>query len=214
MKIGTKNEDAILHALRCHHQVSDLWSGGLFESKQYPWLAASPDAIAIVKAPGGREVVATVEVKTRVSPQRIVQAEEIARKYNDKPIVCVVGENTMSDIMDKDHATQVLIQMITLKVHWALYIVGQPGTSSSTGRIIYTVFVHAPTQPLQQFMDEATAAFEPVLSRFYTNTTVDAVMESLPDTIPEKQHNLIRSRWPFFTLCRNFVMPDMLSGQR
>jgi hypothetical protein len=212
MKIGTKNEDAILRALRCHQQVSDLWSCGLFESKEYPWLAASPDAIAIVKAPGGRTVVATVEVKTRVSPQRIAQAEEIARQYTDKPIVCVVGENNMSDVMDKDHATQVLIQMITLKVQWALYVVGQPGTASNTGRIIYIVFVYAPTEPLQQFMDEATAAFEPVLSRFYTNTTVDAVMESLPDTILEKQRNLIRSRWPFFTLCRNFVVPDMYFG--
>jgi hypothetical protein len=49
MNIGTKNEDVILTAFWSYNIVTDIFSCGLLESKSVPWLAASPDAIAIIK---------------------------------------------------------------------------------------------------------------------------------------------------------------------
>jgi hypothetical protein len=76
MWIGTKNEGAVLTAFRSYNFVTEIFSCGLLESKDVPWLAASPDAMAIIKNPNGNKVLATVEVKTGVSTQRIAEAEK------------------------------------------------------------------------------------------------------------------------------------------
>jgi hypothetical protein len=86
MVIGTKNEDAILKSFASLHIVHEVFDCGLFESKHHPWLAASPDGFALFDSPGspssdGEQYVrhfGTLEVKTRVSPERIAMAEEIA----------------------------------------------------------------------------------------------------------------------------------------
>jgi hypothetical protein len=51
MQIGTKNEDTILAVFWNHNNGTDFFCRCLLESKHIPWLAASPDAIAIVKKP-------------------------------------------------------------------------------------------------------------------------------------------------------------------
>lgn len=100
MCIGTKNEDAILATFKNHSN-----SRGLLESKHVPWLAVSPDAIAIIKNPHGEKVLATVEVKTRVAPERITEAETSAARWNNKLIVCIIGTDDAEEVMDKDHIT-------------------------------------------------------------------------------------------------------------
>jgi hypothetical protein len=114
IRIGTKNEDAILAAFKNHSNVTDMFSCGLLESKHVPWLAASPNAIAVVKNPHGGKVLATVDMKTRVAPKSITEAETIAARWNNK--------------------------------------LGQAGTSNTTGRIIYTVFLCASTEILNEFV--------------------------------------------------------------
>jgi hypothetical protein len=136
MRIGTKNEDAILCAFRSLRQVTDIFCCGLVENKELPWLAASPDVIFIVKNPQGEKVLAMVEVKTRVSPTRIAEAERIASHWNNKLIMCVVGVDDITSVMDKEHETQIMIQMAMLHLNWAVYLVGQPGMQNTQGRII------------------------------------------------------------------------------
>jgi hypothetical protein len=67
MRIGSKNEDAVLMAFASLPSVTDIFQCGLFESKVYSWLAASPNDIAIIMEPEGNKKVAVVEIKTRVS---------------------------------------------------------------------------------------------------------------------------------------------------
>jgi hypothetical protein len=76
-------------------------------------LAASPDAVAILKDPNGNKVLATVEVKSRVSPQRIAAAERIAQQYDNKLISCGLDSDNVEEVMDKEHAPQIMIQMST-----------------------------------------------------------------------------------------------------
>jgi hypothetical protein len=137
MRISTKNEDAIWAAFHNFNIVTDIFQCGFLESKFIPWLAISPDAIAIVRSPEGQKVLATIELKTRVSPEHVAEAEQIAARWNHKMIVCILGTNNKKDIMVKEHATQVMIQMATCNLNWAVYIVGQPGTSNTHGRILY-----------------------------------------------------------------------------
>jgi hypothetical protein len=76
-------------------------------------LAASPDAIVIIKNPDGNKVIATVEVKTRVSLERITEAERIAAWWNHKLIICIAGTDDIEVVMDNEHTTRVMIQMAT-----------------------------------------------------------------------------------------------------
>jgi len=78
MRIGTKNEDAILLAFCSSDKVTDIFSCGLLESKEISWLVACPDAVAIIKTPNGDKALASVEVNTRVLLTHIAEAERIA----------------------------------------------------------------------------------------------------------------------------------------
>jgi hypothetical protein len=67
MRIGTKNEDAILLAFCSSDKVTEI-----------SWLVACPDAVAIIKTPNGDKALASVEVNTRVLLTHIAEAERIA----------------------------------------------------------------------------------------------------------------------------------------
>jgi hypothetical protein len=53
MVIGTTNETAILLAFSRNPFVLHLFECGLFECYHYPWLAASPDSIAVLRTSSG-----------------------------------------------------------------------------------------------------------------------------------------------------------------
>jgi len=54
-------------------------------------------------------VLATIEVKTRVSPECIAKAETIAA-WNNKLIVYIISTDDTAAVMDREHLTQVMIQ--------------------------------------------------------------------------------------------------------
>ena len=84
------------------------------------------------------------------APEPIAEAKTIAARWNNKLIVCIIGTDDAEEVMDKDHLTQVMIQMATCNLHWGVYIAGQAGTLNTTGRIIYTVFLYASTEILKE----------------------------------------------------------------
>jgi hypothetical protein len=160
MRIGSKNEDAVLMAFTSFPSVTDIFQCGLFESKVYPWLAASPDGIAIIMEPESNKKAAVVEIKTRVSLQRILAAEEIHAKYNDNKIIeTFIGSPVFEEVVEKDHATQLMMQMSTVGVDWAVYIVAKAGTQGSSGRIIYAVLVHFPPLQFEHFIERIVNKF-------------------------------------------------------
>jgi hypothetical protein len=167
MRIGSKNEDAVLMAFASFCSVTDIFQCGLFESKVYPWLAASPDGIAIIMEPEGNKKVAVVEIKTWVSLEQIRAAEEICAKYNDNEIIeTFIGSPIFEEVVKKDHATQLMIQMSTVGIDWAVYIVTQAGTQGSSGRIIYAVLVHFPPLEFEHFIEQILNKFGQLLNPF------------------------------------------------
>jgi hypothetical protein len=114
--------------------------------------------------------------------------------------------------MDKEHATQGLIQMATCQVNWGAYVVGKPCTSNTNGRILYTVLVYATDKIIDDFMSSTINMFDSVLNPFYNSTSVDDLEQKLPATLSSDDVKLIRSRWPFFTLAWSYVVPNMYYG--
>jgi hypothetical protein len=71
-----------------------------------------------------------VEVKTRVFASQIAEEERIAAQWNNNIIICIVGEHDLTAVMVKDPVRQIMIQMASLQLHWAVHLVGQPGTTN------------------------------------------------------------------------------------
>jgi hypothetical protein len=66
MVAGKKNEPAVLEACLQHDQAADIWECGLFEAKDCSWLAAAPNAIALLQLEENFQLIlAPVEIKTK-----------------------------------------------------------------------------------------------------------------------------------------------------
>jgi hypothetical protein len=164
------------------------------------------------KNPDGEKVLATVEVKTRVLQERVAEAERIAAYWNHKLIVCIIGTDDVEAIMDKEHATQVLIQTATCNMNWATYVASQLGTTNTNGKILYTVLDYATTEVLNDFILSTITMFNSVLLPFYNSTSIDELEDKLPETLFRNDIKLIQSRWACFTLARSYVVPNMYYG--
>jgi hypothetical protein len=98
--------------------------------------------------------VAVVEIKTRVARERIRAFEEIRAKYNDREIIiCYIGSPIFEEVVEEDHAAQLMVQMATVGADWAVYIVAQAGTQVGTGRIIYAVMSLFPPILFESFIE-------------------------------------------------------------
>ena len=205
MVTGTKNESAILYALLHNRFIEAIYECGLFESKCHPWLAASPDAIALIHSSNGRRL-AVVEIKTRVSHERIAKAEEIAEKHNNKVIMCTIDDDDWKEVIEKDHQAQLLVQMAVLEFQHCVYVVGQAGTRGVSGRIIYTVIARAPEGVVDQFTALLTNTFEPLLSPFFANSNISQVLQQLPKELSDDVKRIIETRWILFNNMRQYKL--------
>jgi hypothetical protein len=121
MVIGTKNESAVLTAFSRNNYMEQVFECGLLECLNLPWLAASPDGVAVLKVLAG-QVIATVKVKTRASADQIASAEQVAAKYVEDSglILCTIGDDVWKEVVDKDHLTQIMVQLSVLKLRYCI----------------------------------------------------------------------------------------------
>jgi phage tail sheath protein FI len=154
MVTGAKNESAVLQAFSKLSYVRIIFEVGLLENKTYPWMAASPDGVAVVGFMPEENIVASIEIKTRVSTEQIQQAEEIAAKYQHKLIVCDIGDETWKECIEEEHSTQVLLQLWVMRLQLAFYIVATPGSSTSNGKITYIFMGNLILDYANQFFDQ------------------------------------------------------------
>jgi hypothetical protein len=125
---GKTNESAILTAFSRNTYVLHLFECNLFKCLHLPCLAASPDAIAVLRISSGNYL-AIIEVKTRVSVERIISVIEcITEKHQHKRIFCTIGDNVWNKVVDKDHSVQIMVQLSIMKLNFCVYLVGQAGT--------------------------------------------------------------------------------------
>jgi hypothetical protein len=111
MVTGAKNESVVLQAYSKLSYVRGIFEVELLENTTCPWMAALPDRVVVVGFQDDKNVVASIEIKTRVAVERIQHAEEIAAKYHHKLIVCDIGDDTWKECIEEEHSTQVLLQL-------------------------------------------------------------------------------------------------------
>ena len=194
MVIGAKNESAVLQAFSKLSYVRSIFEVGLLENKTYPWMAASPDGVAVVGFMPEENVVASIEIKTRVSMERIQQAEEIAAKYQHKLIVCEIGDETWEECVESEHSTQVLLQLWVMRLQRAFYIVATPGSSTSNGKITYIVMGNLILDYANEFFDKYMDRIGKLLIRFYRASSIAEIQKAIPHDVEQNAREVITTR--------------------
>ena len=213
MVVGAKNEDAVLTAFSTPNYVLQVLSCGLFESKKYPWLAASPDAIAVIRAKEERHYVCVVEIKTRTTESTIAEAELLLMKYNNKTShTTSTGDDTWNDLVPPDHSNQILLQMLVTGCNHCCYICARPGTAHSKGRIIYQVFGQLTSayanERVKRLLDHTTSLLQP----FFTSNSWDELKPQLPPNLSSSDIEMVRTRWVFFKAVRKEALSCGMTG--
>jgi hypothetical protein len=209
MVAGTKNEPAILSALLQHEYVVNLFECGLLESKEVPWLAASPDAIAELELPGSdRYDLAVVEIKTKVSHDRIANSRRIQARYNSLWIEAEVGGEIWNDCVEAEHQTQLMVQMAVTKCSYCCYVVAKAGFEGSQGRILYIVLGKVAHEAIGEFIVTLHDCCNDLLSPFYPDMEDVHATLRFPADLAEDTVQTIISRWYFFKLMRDYVMTE------
>ncbi len=131
MVFGSKNEEAVLLHLASKNYVLNMYDCGLLESKDSPWLVASPDAIAVIDSGDGEAKRCVVEVKTRVSPEKIAEALRIAKKHNNAVIFTDFEGDVWKKCVEQDHRNQIMVQLIVTGFKHCCYIVSRAGSEGA-----------------------------------------------------------------------------------
>jgi hypothetical protein len=203
---------AVLQAFSKLNYVASIFEVGLLENKTYPWIAASPDGVAVVGFQEDENVVASIEIKTRVSLEQIQQAEEIAAKYHHKLIVCDIRDETWKECIEEVHSTQMLLQLWVLRLQLAFYIFATPGSSNSNRKITYIVMGNLILDDANAFFDQYLDHIGRLLIPFYRMSTIAELQEALPHEMEKNTMAVITTRWPFFTATQRHAIEEMESG--
>jgi hypothetical protein len=71
------------------------------------------------------------------------------------------------------------------------------GSSGNKGRIIY--FVAASVQPhyIEEFIEKLSMKVSHILTPFFQSTTIEQLLDQLPNNVSCTTQDIIASRWPF-----------------
>ncbi len=127
-------------------------------------------------------------------------------KYQHKRIFCTIGDDVWSEVVDKDHSVQIMVQLCVMKINYCVYLVGQAGTRGASGWILYTVIGKCTMEYMTNFMSTVRDKFEAVLLPFFNSENVKELLEKLPETTSERNKKKIESRWLFFRDIRKHLL--------
>jgi hypothetical protein len=214
MVIGTKNEDAVLLAFSKLPHVLHVYSVGLLENKHYPWLVASPDAIAVLQNPNGCTPVCVVEVKTRTTETTIQAAEALAEKYKNKEgdIWAEVEDDVWNELVPKDHSDQVILQMIVSGCITCCYLCSRPGMERQKGRILYQVVAKICQELMSEKLRKLYETTKDILEPFFICDNIDVLCRQLPTNLSKSDLEVIKTRWPFFQKFWSTILPKRDCG--
>jgi hypothetical protein len=114
-------------------------------------------------------------------------AESIARKYNHELIGCDYGDEKWNECIEADHANQMMVQMAVLRINYCLYVVARPGSTRGRGKIIYCVAASVHPKHIDAFVQKLYDKVDRILRPFFTSTTVEEVLEELPNFMDRTQ---------------------------
>ena len=201
MMRGSASEGAGLSALNSLPFIVTVFECGMLAMKHSRYLARSPDGVALVDAQILQKfnteeghvvneneipfVLATVEIKTRVTSKSLNTALELA---TEDAAFCEVGHETFRKYIPESHTAQVLLQMMILDVNVAIYL-----AAVETG-LLYAVYVHCSDVHLATCQSILTAQTSELVQWAYTEGG------TVPELINDECKECVESRHKYWKL--------------
>ena len=158
MKKGTKNDKAVMRALKAMAWSKGVWDVGLVAMKEHPWIAVSADGVARVQRPGAEEcITVTLEIQSTVNQNTVARAKRIREEFGTNYWECEVPSEVWFRSVPPEYRGQLVHQAMVFGFEAALFVV-----ASVTG-IAYSVLVHVPDGIRQQYLD-AMLAYKDVVA--------------------------------------------------
>lgn len=200
MMRGTANESPAFSALSKMSFVTALFGCSMLSKKGEEWLACSPDELALIllEAIGFKRetndaessTLASVEIKTNIAESSLDRNMQNATVDVMK---CKVGEPSFLSLILKEHAAQLLHQMVVLSVNYVVYV------AATESGVLFTAVVYCP----QDILDTCHQALAGVAG-------TPVAWAHLPDPHPPEfadsaTRNTLRLGLPFWHLVNAYV---------
>ena len=195
---GTVNEGPVTNALSKTAGILALFECGLLSSRKYPYLAVSPDGIALldlhkINASSFVErstAVASVEIKTSVGEASSARRRSLS--HGDWS-VCAFGDRMFLEVVEKEHIAQLLHAQVVLDVQYCVYVCASENCIVS--RMLVKVSQHLLDLSVLQLL-----SFEPILE------IARSGQGSYPDDFPEEKAELLNERRTFWNVLYKHVV--------
>ena len=169
MMRGTANEAVLLRALSANPFVKSVFECGMMAKADMPWMACSPDGVAIIEisklsivgptfTPDSDEVIGSIKIKTSIAEPTLDRA---LCRATLNTISCTVGDDESKRHVPKEHIGQIIQQMIVLSLNHTIYV-----CAAEVG-LMYVAVVYYPQGVLDMCMHALKTSAEPLLSWAY-----------------------------------------------
>ena len=190
MMRGTINEPAVMEALTSKDFVIAVFEVGMLALPSSPWLACSPDGVALIKVQDVDDlVVCPVEIKSFVASSSL---DRMLASASVSVIYCEVGDDIFRKIIPDGHIGQLLMQMVVLDSHFIVYV-----AASETG-ILNTVVVTANDVVLMRCKRILMKAAESTIAWLHSDPV------EFPAFVPRDIKGMIETQLPFQSEAENY----------
>jgi hypothetical protein len=202
MMRGTVNEGACVSALAKLAFVKTIFEVGMIALKEAPWIACSPDGIALidlealgfVQDAGGTKELASVEIKTSVAESSLRSAVSNA---SVDVVTCDLGDETFRRHIPEDHMAQMIQQMIVLTTPFAIYV-----SASETG-IMFVLVIRGSANCLGEWKKALLSTGGSLVEWAHTSATATA-----PEYADVETKALLKSGFKFWSIVNREVVKN------
>jgi len=212
MAQGTKNEDPTAQKFASMDFVKNFYDVGLLKWDKAENVGVSPDGVAWVKIPGEAHTglekqLACVEIKTRVSANTIMKAENAREAVRESSVhgdgkvaVCKYDDVVFKKCVPSANRKQVIHQAVVAGMRWGVFITAK--VEETQGSIVQILFV--------EFSDEQKRDYSEILLRLAKPLSLwifnrDAIERGYleegdcPIWIKSDQYEIIKSRFKLWS---------------
>jgi YqaJ-like viral recombinase domain len=168
MMRGTANEEACVSALYKMYFVGDVCEVGMIALKVSPWIACSPDGIALIRVASigfsgcvsDEEALESVEIKTSVSE---ISSSVTTQNASADVITCELGDEAFRKHVPEAHMAQVIQQMVVISILFAIYL-----RATETG-FMFVLVIRASESFIDMWKRALLSVSTPLLQWAYTS---------------------------------------------
>ena len=179
--------------------MTALYECGMLAKKEEEWLACSPNGVALINLEdfglksGSSEdsgTLASVEIKTNVAESSL---DRLMQNATVDVLSCKVREGLFLELIPREHAGQLLHQMVVMAVKYVVYV------AASESGILFTAGVYCRQSNLNFCYEALSNVAGPLVAWAYGPDPRP------PEFADDCTAEMLKLRLPFWTLVNSYV---------